>query len=106
MGSGRKHIPVQMSGWRIDDETSGCGNITVKDIRGGTVARIPFDRPNSKNPNDLERARLIVAAPDMREALRTIIADFDAGVSFTQGPQEPTRIAVARDALLKAERGA
>ena len=100
---GRNISKVAMTGWRIDEGTSGSGNITIKDAEGHTVARVPFDNPKNNAPNDLDRARLIAAAPDLLATLSEYLQE-------TQGVGHDIKWARMRDraqaAITKATKGA
>jgi hypothetical protein len=95
---------TDMHGWRIDEETSAKGNITVKDAKGCTVARVPFDNQNNDKPNDLARARMIVAAPAMLEALELAQATVERLVRHAPGSATGT-LDVVRNAIALARRG-
>lgn len=97
----RDPMPDWLTGWHVDEARSQSGYITIKDRDRRTVARVPFDV--SSDPHDLDRARLICAAPKLDQAVRAMLARWESLNVENLGPGCRAIADEARAALAIAE---
>lgn len=72
----RPDVVFDRAPWHIAGQSEASRYITVKAASGRTVARIPWNRPETplSECTDAGTARLIAAAPDMAETIRDLLA--------------------------------